>query len=122
MMKTPHKLFISLLNNLFSTIPRLRVALVDQGTKATAERDLGSVLSPSFPALLSLFPWTCLSIGINYSSTSWHERRDRPDDEEDGGVGDGGRDGGEGRCTGMGRGWEETGRGEQRHSKRPCYC
>lgn len=43
---------------------------------------------PSFPALLSLFPWTCLSIWINYSSTSWHERCDHTDDEEDGGVGD----------------------------------
>lgn len=88
MMKTPHKLLISLRNKFFFTNPRLRVVLVDQGIKATAERDFVSFLSPSFPALLSLFPWTCLSIWINYSSTSWHERCDHTDDEEDGGVGD----------------------------------
>lgn len=51
------------------------------------EQDFVSFLSPSFPAFLSLFPLTCLSVPINYSSTSWHERRNHTDDEDDGGGG-----------------------------------
>lgn len=35
----------------------------------------------SLPALLSLFPLTCLSVWINHSSASWHERRRHTDDE-----------------------------------------
>lgn len=71
-----------------------------------------------FPALLGRFPLTRLSLWINHSSTSWHERRSHADDE--GLLGDSQE---ERKAGARGRGGAPNGAGRVRAHNNLCvYC